>query len=183
MKAKKGMLLPPWVDTAKGEFEENWMSPCIPFTPVRLSIKDDMFYGVSLSASIFNNGRKDGDSVRLTLDRRGFFVKGGKAVPSWIDKEGIISTDVMPLKKFLESTRVTVDKYVTAFVLNFYENGVDLKLGLSSARPSYDPQIVANVFRGYDKPKPKDYGCKYSAMSFIFNEGAKSFVKWRNGIK
>ena len=43
----------------------------------------------------------------------------------------------------------------------------------------YDAQIVVNVCRGCDKPKRFVAGCNYANMTFLFNEGNKSFEKWR----
>jgi hypothetical protein len=43
--------------------------------------------------------------------------------------------------------------------------------------------MVANVCRGYSKPKKFVAGHAYATMTFLFNEGNKSFEKWLKGLE
>jgi hypothetical protein len=42
--------------------------------------------------------------------------------------------------------------------------------------------MVANVCRGYDKPNKFTAGMNYASMTFLFNDGNKSFEEWRKGL-
>ena len=179
MKAKKNAHLPPWVDVSGNGNKDYWISPALPWMPVSDTDGRDDFSGIVLTALLH---RIRSYIVEMRLERRRFMLKrDGTATIGEIGQTVAFGT--MPLKKFLAATDVSIGRKATARIFTFYETGVDVITTSVAGGLPYDAQIVANVCRGYDKPNKFIAGMNYASMTFLFNEGNKSFEKWRNGLK
>ena len=177
MKAKKDAPLPPWVDVSGNANKDYWISPALPWMPSSDTNGRDDFSGIVLTALLnkMKGGRK---MVEMRLERRMFMLKrDGTATIGAIGQT--IAFGVLPLKKFLAATDVSIGRKATARIFTFYETGVDVITTSVAGGLPYDAQIVANVCRGYDKPNKFIAGTNYASMTFLFNEGNKSFEKWR----
>ena len=177
MKAKKRAHLPPLVDVSGNANKDYWLSPAMPWMPVVDTDGQDDFSGLVLTALLqkIKGGRK---FVEMRLERRRFMLKAdGTASMGAIGQT--IAFGAMPLKKFLEATEVTPGRRASSRIFTFYENDIDVITASVAGGIPYDAQIVVNVCRGYDKPKRFVAGCNYANMTFLFNEGNKSFEKWR----
>jgi hypothetical protein len=178
MKVKKNAHLPPWVDVSGIENKDYWISPVLPWMPVTDTYGKDEFSGIVLTAILH---RIRSGIVEMRLERRMFMLKrNGTAAMGAIGQT--IAFGTMPLKKFLEATDVSIGRKATARIFTFYETGVDVITTSVAGGLPYDAQIVANICRGYDKPKKFIAGTNYASMTFLFNEGNKSFEKWRKGL-
>ena len=117
--------------------------------------------------------------VEMRLEKRMFMLNMDGTAKIWSIGQ-TIAFGVMPLKKFLAATEVSLGRKATARIFTFYETGVDVITTSVAGGLPYDAQIVANVCRGYDKPNKFIAGMNYASMTFLFNEGNKSFEKWRD---
>ena len=179
MKAKKNAHLPPWVDVSGNGNKDYWISPALPWMPVSDTDGRDDFSGIVLTALLH---RIRSGIVEMRLERRRFMLKrDGTATIGEIGQTVAFGT--MPLKKFLAATDVSLGRKATARIFTFYETGVDVITTSVAGGLPYDAQIVANVCRGYDRPKRFMAGTNYASMTFLFNEGNKSFEEWRNGLE
>jgi hypothetical protein len=181
MKAKKNAPLPPWVDVSGNANKDYWISPALPWMPSSDTNGRDDFSGIVLTALLhkMKGGRK---MVEMRLERRMFMLKrDGTATIGAIGQT--IAFGVLPLKKFLKATEVAIGRSVSSRIFTFYENDIDVITTSVAGGLPYDAQIVANLCRGYDKPKKFIAGHSYATMTFLFNEGNKSFEKWRKGLE
>ena len=181
MKAKKNAPLPPWVDVSGNANKDYWISPALPWMPSSDTNGKDDFSGIVLTALLhkMKGGRK---MVEMRLERRMFMLKrDGTATIGAIGQT--IAFGVLPLKKFLAATDVSLGRKATTRIFTFYETGVDVITTSVAGGLPYDAQIVANVCRGYSKPDKFVAGTNYASMTFLFNEGNKSFEKWRKGLE
>lgn len=177
MKVKKNYPLPPWVDVSGDENKDYWISPALPLMPSSDTKGKDDFSGIVLTALLhkMKGGRK---TVEMRLNKSMFMLKrDGTATIGEIGQT--IAFGAMPLKKFLAATDVSFGRTATARIFTFYENGVDVITTSVAGGLPYAAQIVANVCRGYDKPNKLIAGMNYASITFLFNEGNKSFEKWR----
>lgn len=185
MKVKKNAPLPPLVDVSIKDNNDNWISPALPWMPSSDTNGMGYFSGIVLTALLhkMKSGRK---MVEMRLEKRMFILKsdGTATIGSTIGAIGqTIAFGVLPLKKFLKATDVSIGRKPTARIFTFYENGVDVITPSVAGGLPYDYQIIANVCRGYGKPDKFISGTNYASMTFMFNEGNKSFEKWRNGLE
>lgn len=179
MKVKKNAHLPPWVDVSGNANKDYWLSPALPWMPVSDTDGCDDFSGIVLTALLH---RIRSCIVEMRLERRMFTLKNdGTASIGEIGQTVAFGT--MPLKKFLDATDVSIGRKATARIFTFYETGVDVITTSVSGGLPYDAQIVANVCRGYNKPDKFVAGHAYANMTFLFNEGNKSFEEWRRGLE
>ena len=178
MKVKKNAPLPPWVDVSGNENNDYWISPALPWMPSSETNGKEDFSGIVLTALLhkIKGGRK---MVEMRLEKRMFMLKMDGTAKIWSIGQ-TIAFGVLPLKKFLADTDVSLGRKATARIFTFYETGVDvITTSVSGGLPD-DTQIVANVCRGYGKPDRFVAGTNYASMTFLFNEGNKSFEKWRD---
>ncbi len=181
MKVYKNAPLPPWVDVSGNADNDYWISPALPWMPVSDTDGRDDFSGLVLTALLqeVRGGRK---FVEMRLERRRFMLKAdGTASMGEIGQT--IAFGAMPLKKFLEATDVSIGRTASSRIFTFYENGVDVITGSVAGGLPDNAQIVVNVCRGYDMPDKFIVGMNYASMTFLFNEGNKSFEKWRKGLE
>lgn len=183
MKVKSRAPLPPWVDVIESANKDYWMSPCIPWLPSAMTNKEDVFDGVALTALVqeTRGGRK---LVEMRLEKREFTLKrSGEAVAGELYQESTVAFGAFPLKKFLGAMEVPFGRKATSRIFTFYEDDMDVITTSVAGGLPYDEQLVVNVCRGYDKPKRFAAGHSYATMTFLFNEGAKSFEKWLERLK
>jgi hypothetical protein len=179
VKVKKNAHLPPWVDVSGNGNKDYWISPALPWMPVSDTDGRDDFIGIVLTALLH---RISGGIVEMRLERRRFILKrDGTATIGAIGQTVAFGT--MPLKKFLAATDVSIGRKATSRIFTFYETGVDVITASVAGGLPYDAQIVANVCRGYDRPKKFMAGTNCASMTFLFNDGNKSFEKWRKGLE
>ena len=176
MKVRKNMHLPPWVDVSGNVNKDYWISPALPGIPVSDTYGSNDFSGIVLTALLH---RIRSGVVEMRIERRNFTLKrNGTAATTDIGQT--IAFGTMPLNKFLKATEVSFGRSPSSRIFTFYENGVDvMTISVAGGLP-YDAQIVANVCRGYDRPKKFIAGTSYASMTFLFNEGAEKFRKWRD---
>lgn len=177
MKVNKNAPLPPWVDVSGNENNDYWISPALPWMPSSETNGKDDFSGIVLTALLhkIKGGRK---MVEMRLEKRMFMLNMDGTAKIWSIGQ-TIAFGALPLKKFLADTDVSIGRKATARIFTFYETGVDVITTSVSGGLPYDTQIVANVCRGYGKPDRFVAGTNYASMTFLFNEGNKSFEKWR----
>lgn len=180
MKVKKNAHLPPWVDVSGNGNKDYWISPVLPWMPVSDTDGRDDFSGIVLTALLH---RIRSGIVEIRLERRRFMLKrDGTATIGAIGQTVAFGT--MPLKKFLKATEVTPGRRASSRIFTFYEESIDVITASVAGGIPYDsPQIVVNVCRGYSMPDRFVAGCNYANMTFLFNEGNKSFEKWRKGLE
>ena len=178
MNVKKNSPLPPLVDVSWNENDDYWISPALPWFPSSDTNGKDDFSGIVLTALLhkMKGGRK---MVEMRLEKRMFMLNMDGTAKIWSIGQ-TIAFGVLPLKKFLAATEVSLGRKATARMFTFYETGVDVITTSVAGGLPYDAQIVANVCRGYDKPNKFIAGMNYASMTFLFNEGNKSFEKWRD---
>lgn len=175
MKVKKNAPLPPWVDVSGNANKDYWISPALPWMPSSDTNGMDDFSGIVITALLH---RIRSGVVEMRLERRMFTLKGnGTATMGAIGQTVAFGT--MPLKKFLEVTDVSIGFRASSRTFMFYETGIDVITASVACGVPCDAKIVANVCRGYDRPKKFMPGMNYASMTFLFNEGNKSFEKWR----
>lgn len=179
---KGAEALPPWVDV-KQPSGNYWISPALPFLPVRDTMEDDRFEAIALSALVVKCGKKRKPYVELRPVRIGMTLNAsGIAIPDGVsDPDDLCQTlayGSMPLDMFLKRIVPPLGRSVTSYVFTFYEDGMDVVT--NTVAGGYDePQIVVEICRGYDKPKkPEDRSHVYANMQYLFNEGAKSLRKY-----
>ena len=167
MKAKKNAPLPPWVDVSGNANKDYWISPALPWMPSSDTNGRDDFSGIVLTALLhkMKGGRK---MVEMRLEKRMFMLNMDGTAKIWSIGQ-TIAFGVMPLKKFLAATEVSLGRKATARIFTFYENGVDVITTSVAGGLPYDAQIVANVCRGYNKPDKFIAGTNYATMTFLFN--------------
>ena len=181
MKVKKNAHLPPWVDVSGNANKEYWLSPAMPWMPVVDTDGEDDFFGLVLTALLqeVEGGRK---FVEMRLERRRFDLEAdGTASMGEIGQT--IAFGAFPLKKFLDAMEVPFGRKATSRIFTFYEDDMDAITTSVAGGLPYDAQLVVNVCRGYDKPKRFAAGHSYATMTFLFNEGAKSFEEWLERVK
>ena len=178
MKVKKNSPLPPLVDVSGNENDDYWISPALPWFPSSDTNGKDDFSGIVLTALLhkMKGGRK---MVEMRLEKRLFVLKMDGTAKIWSIGQ-TIAFGALPLKKFIADTDVAIGRKATARLFTFYETGVDVITTSVAGGLPYDAQIVANVCRGYDKTNKFIAGMNYASMTFLFNEGNKSFEKWRD---
>ena len=180
MKVNKNAALPPWIDVTN-PYKEFWMSPAMPWLPVRDSYGRDKFDGIVLTA-LLTEDEKHKKFVEVRLEKRPFVIKAnGLAEMCGIDKT--LAFGSFPLKKFLDAMEVPSGRKASSRIFTFYEDDMDVATTSVAGGLPYDAQLVVNVCRGYDKPKRFAAGHSYATMTFLFNEGAKSFEKWLERVK
>ena len=121
-------------------------------------------------------GRK---MVEMRLEKRMFMLNMDGTAKIWSIGQ-TIAFGVMPLKKFLAATEVSLGRKATARIFTFYETGVDVITTSVAGGLPYDAQTGPHVCTGYDKPNKFSAGMNDASMTFLFNEGNKSFEKWRD---
>ena len=174
MKANKNTYLPPWVDVSGNVNKDYWISPALPWMPVSDTYGSNDFSGIVLTALLH---RIRSGVVEMRLERRNFILKrNGTAATTDIGQT--IAFGTMPLNKFLKATEVSLGRSPSARIFTFYETGIDVITTSVAGGLPYDAQIVANVCRGYDRPKKLMVGNSYASMTFLFNEGNKSFEEF-----
>ena len=191
MKVEKGDVLPPWVEVEKSGNKDLWTSPAIPVMPVK-EYRDDFFDGLVLTANVVNSP-KNVKYVELRLEKRDFTLRGdGVAAFDDVPYEGrgrfrlpkTIAWGSMRLGDFVGKTGCAPGRRITSYIFAFYEDGIDVvATSVAGGYPQYDPQIVVNICRGYNKPKKAHAGFSYANMTFLFNEGGREFGKYRRGIE
>lgn len=179
MKVKKNAHLPPWVDVSGIENKDYWMSPALPWLPVSDTDGRNDFSGIVLTGLLH---RIRGGIVEMRLCRRMFTLKrDGTAAVGDIGQT--IAFGTMPLKKFLKATEVTPGRRASSRIFTFYEENIDVITASVAGGIPCDSQIVVNVCRGYGMPDRFVAGCNYANMTFLFNEGSKSFEEWRRELE
>lgn len=188
MKMLKGAeALPPWVDV-KQPSSNYWISPALPFLPVRDTMEDDRFEAIALTAIAVECGKKRKPYVDLRLVRIGMTLNArGVAIPDGVsDPDDLCQTlayGSMPLDAFLKRIIPPLGRSVTSYIFSFYEDGMNVVANTISGG-YHEPQIIVEICRGYDKPKkPEDRSHAYANMRYLFNEGAKSLRKYAHALK
>lgn len=191
MKTELDDALPPWVEVEKSSDKDMWISPAIPVMPV-YEYRDDFFDGLVLTANVVKD-TNDVKYVELRLEKRDFTLRGdGVAAFDDAPFEGrgrfslpkTIAWGAMLLGEFVKKTGCAPGRRVTSYIFTFYENGIDVvATSVAGGCFPYEPQIVVNICRGYDKPEIAYAGFNYANMTFLFNEGVKGFGKYRSGIE
>ncbi len=181
MKDKANATLPPWVDVSGNSNGDYWLSPAMPWLPVHDSDGEDEFCGLVLTALLQNmwNGKK---FVEMRLEKRPFTLNAD-GTAEMCELGQTIAFGAMPIRQFLKYTEVPPGRRAMSRIFTFYEDDMDIVTTSVAGGIPYNTQIVVNVCRGYDKPKRFVAGCNYANMTFLFNEGAKSFEAWRDRLK
>lgn len=191
MKVERDDVLPPWVEVEKSSEKDFWTSPAIPVMPVN-EYRVDTFDGLVLTADVVNS-RNDVKYVELRLERREFRVKGDGVAAFDDDPHNgrgrfhipkMIAYGSMRLGEFVEKTACAPGRRITSYIFTFYEDDIDVvATSVAGGCLPYDPQIVVNICRGYNKPKKAYAGFNYANMTFLFNEGGSRFGKYRSQIE
>lgn len=188
MRLLKGSdALPPWVDVERPGNKDYWVSPALPHLPVRDTMEDGRFEAIVLTALVVKCGKKRKPYVEIRPVRMGMTLKAnGVAVPDGPGEDGLFQTlayGSMPLDAFLKRIIPPLGRSVTSYMFSFYEDGMEVVTNTISGG-YHEPQIAVAICRGYDKPKkPEDRSYAYANMQYLFNEGAKSLVRYAKDIQ
>ena len=175
--------LPPWVDVVGPDSEKCWISPALPCLPVRELQDDGRFEAIALTALALKRGARCTPYIEFRVERTGMTLgPDGTAMPDRNDGHGlhqVLAYGSVRLDRLVKVALPPLGRSVTAYVLTFYENGFDMRADTVAGGYLYEPQIVVEVHRGYDRPtRPAERSCTCGNIRFLFNEGGKAFKKF-----
>lgn len=180
--------LPPWVDLEQVK-KTLWVSPAIPWLPVDRTKKDDVVESVILAAEMVRQTPRGNRFMTLRLIKGDIRLgPGGAKMERQPGDEEILASGHMRMEQFAKSLYVPIGRCPSVYSISFYEDGVEVHTSSVPGSLCKDPQLVVNVCRGFDRPKKEAKAnmtspASYAVMTFLWNEGGKSFGMWSDRME